>query len=92
MNQKTFVKLIIANILLGLLFIGGIFFSAFITKTETGIILGGLITVILIAFLMAMVYPIVFKDYIEEFWKKQEEKECQEKEEAENPQKLKQRL
>ena len=80
MDRKTGLKLIIATGLNIGLFFFIILISLFYTKTLYGMIIGGLIGFIIMCLIIAFIFPIVFKDYIELFWQNEERKKCQEKE------------
>jgi len=80
MDRRTAIKLTLATILnIGLFFL--ICFASFIyTNTLYGAVIGSLVGFIVMCLIIAYVYPIFFKDYIELFWQNEERKKCLEKE------------
>lgn len=80
MDKKTAIKLIIATVLnVGLFFLVCII-SFMYTKTLYGAVIGSLVGFIIMCLIIAYVYPIFLKDYIELFWRNEERKKCQERE------------
>jgi len=80
MKRKDVMKLIISTFIVVTLFFGIIAIVLFIHSSTTGLIIGVFSGFVLICMIFYSVYPVVFKDYIEDYWKYKEEKE-REKEE-----------
>jgi len=77
MNKKDKFNLIIMTSSLFILFLVLIFLFCFLTKNVYGAILGIIVSFLITTVIMIFTYPIIFKDYIEEFWRKEEEKNVQ---------------
>ena len=75
MNISTIVKLVMFIIVFSVIFI---FCMTLGSKIEPvgGAIFGGVVGLGIILSIMMWLYPIVFKDYIDEFNAKQEKKKC----------------
>jgi len=78
MDKKTIIKLILTCILTAVLFNGSLIIGCF--WGEVGMFVGLFVGVIMIFLVTIFCLPRWFKDYIEYYWQKQEEKKCQEKE------------
>ena len=74
MDTRTFLKLGSCTITLIVLFFGTIIFFAWLLNSLLGIILGVAIAMIIFVLFVEYVYPLLFKEYIKEFWRKQDEK------------------
>lgn len=86
MGKKDAIKLFIGTSLTILLFFGIVIIVLFLSSNTMGVVIGGLLAFILICIIFHSVYPVVFKDYIDKFWK-EEERKCREKEQRKNIQK-----
>jgi len=72
MKPKT--KMYVANVLMISILVTINAISIYLFPSDFGIVLGLSISVLVIAIACASIYPKYLGDYIEEFWKKQEEK------------------
>jgi len=87
MKTKILLKIILASLLVAFAFYGSIFLLLWIWPSIEGLIIGLCLGLALVLEIIREGYPIWFKDYTNEFWKKEEEKKCLEKE-AEEEEKL----
>jgi len=74
MNKKDGLKLIGTIILLGISFYGPIFISLWLIPTFIGITVGLMVGIGLSVYIMGWCVPIWFKEYIKEYYSKNENK------------------
>jgi len=84
MNISTIVKLMMFIVAFSAIFIMCMTLGSYIEPVG-GAIFGGVLGLGIDIAIMLQIYPIVFKDYIDEFNAKQEKKKCQEKEQENYP-------
>jgi len=75
MNLKTGIKVLICTCFIGLTFIGVMVLTVVVIPNVIGAYLSILFASLVVAIIVGFAYPILFKDYIKEFWEKQEKKE-----------------
>ena len=80
MKAKDKLKVVGATTLTGAVFLLLLLYGAFVLQTAYGVLMSMMLGFILLILIFYFCYPIWFKDYIEEFWKKREEKLNEEKE------------
>jgi len=79
MKKKIILKIIAVSILSIFVFFGSIFLLMISVPSSYGATIGVLMGFVLLCLIYACGVPIWFEDYIKDFWKKEEEKKCQEK-------------
>lgn len=75
MKNNDIIKLVFATTLFVGVFFGSIFVCLYFVTSLSGVALGMIVGTIAVVLLIAFVYPILFKDYIERYWKEQEAKD-----------------
>jgi len=77
MNKKLILKMIIANMLVGFILFGCMFLFLLIWPSLVGGFIGFILGLALVIEIIRKGYTVWFKDYIEEYWRKEEEKNAQ---------------
>jgi len=80
MKKKDGLKLVGATGLCGLVMVASLFLGLLLSTTY-GMVMSLLLGFVLICLIIVFGYPVWFKDYIEEFWRKEEEKNAEIEEE-----------
>jgi len=78
--MKHFLKMLAASLFTIFVSFGTVILTLYYLPNLNGLCIGLLLGFIVFCIVVFICYPIWFKDYIEEFWIKEEEKKCQEKE------------
>lgn len=79
MNWKETFKIIGASVLCGCIFLFSLLYGIFILQSEYGIALSFILGLILLCLIVFFCYPVWFKDYIDEYWRRKEADEQKEK-------------
>jgi len=74
MRTKVAIKVLICSIMVPLISLGIIIFSLYLFQSDAGLILGIILAMGFMIAIVAYGYPVWFKDYIKEYWKKQDAK------------------
>jgi len=77
---KTALQNVVMIFLTLFLFFGSIILFGNLIPTNFGIFIGFIVGMIIFLAIIAFVFPVIFKDYIEYFWAREEEKKCLERE------------
>jgi len=77
MDLKTQIKLVGSSLITSLGFISIVFFFCIIMPTLDGLMLGVITGLLFVASIILFVYPILFREYIEQYWKEYENKNMQ---------------
>lgn len=72
--MKEAIKILVSSMLVSLISIVILVFVMWLFPNDLGMLLGFGFAYSFFVLVIYFVYPIIFKDYIKEFWKKQEEK------------------
>lgn len=73
MKRKDIIKLILSTLLVTLVF-GGSLALGIYTQSDWGFTLSVIFGLILVFYVIGYCYPIWFEEYIEEYWRKVDEK------------------
>ena len=80
MNKEDKIKLSILTFGLVFLFVILLFIFCMFSSTGYGALMGLIVSFLVVMVILIFTYPIIFKDYIEEYWKKVEEKNVKKEE------------
>jgi len=80
MEGKTMLKLVASIILVNVAFFGPIFLFMWLCPNYIGAIAGTCLGIALSVEIVRECYPVWFKDYIEDFWRREEEKHAKKEE------------
>jgi len=78
MNLKTQIKLIISSVLVTITAFGLLILTLYIIPNDVGLVLGIILGFAFMCLVIAYGFPVWFKDYIKEFWEKEEAKKNEE--------------
>ena len=74
MNIKTLIKIIVSSIMIPIASFGILILTLFIIPNDMGLLLGIMLGASFMMLVIVYGYPIWFKDYIKEYWEKEEKK------------------
>ena len=77
MKTKDIIKNLLGTLLLTFVFGISVCFGLFVLKTDYGIVISLILAFTFVGLILYFCYPIWFKDYIEEYWRKYESKNMQ---------------